>query len=286
MTLGEEDQTDQTKTGGVKGTVARVIEIIRHFADGPEEWALTDLADTLGLPFSTTHRLLRLLQLQGVVEWDPQSHHYRSGVELYRMAALLSARIPIVHMATPLLQEIVARCDESALLGLYLPAQRQMIVAAKIDGSNPVRYVEESNIPRTIAWGATGRAILAYLPKEELDRVLSREERSPATQKALNPDEAHQELAEIRQRGYAFSRGQRTAEAVGIAAPFFGANGTVLGDICLTIPAFRFRSGSETELAALLISKARQLSDLLGAAGSAKNNHNRDSKRDNQQREK
>lgn len=268
----EKALTEQEKTGGAKGTVARVIEIIRHFADGPEEWALTDLADALGLPFSTTHRLLQLLQLQGVVEWDSRSHHYRSGVELYRIAALLSARIPIVRMATPLLQEIVAQCDESALLGLYLPAQRQMIVAAKIDGSNPVRYVEESNIPRTIAWGATGRAILAYLPEDELVDVLAREERSPATQKTLEPDEVRHELAEIRRRGYAFSRGQRTAEAVGIAAPFFGANGAVRGDLCLTIPAFRFRTGSETELAAFLLAKARHLSDLLGAVDSAKHN--------------
>ncbi len=273
MASEEKEKAARSQPGETRGTVARTMEIIRYFADGPDEWALTDLADALELPFSTTHRLLQLLQAQGMVEQDPRSHHYRPGLELYRIAALLSARIPVVRMATPLLREIVAQCDESALLGLYLPVQRQMIVAAKIDGSNPVRYVEESNIPRTIARGATGRAILAYLAESELEQVLAQEERISAHLPALDPAEVRQELAQIRQRGYAFSRGQRTAEAVGIAAPFFGANGAILGDLCLTIPAFRFQPSSQEELAALLVTSAKQLSALLGSASSNKKTH-------------
>ena len=56
---------EQQKSGELRGTVARVVQIVRHLAEGPEDWALADLADALGLPRSTTHRLLQLLQSQG-----------------------------------------------------------------------------------------------------------------------------------------------------------------------------------------------------------------------------
>src|SRR5258708_13366832 len=147
---------EQQKTSELRGTVARTIQIIRHLAEGPEDWALADLADTLGLPRSTMHRLLQLLQSQGVVEADPQSHRYRPGLELYRMASLLSTRMPIVRLVTPLLQEITAQCDETALLGLYLPDRRQMIFPPKVDSRHPVRYVLEMNVPLSPCWGATG----------------------------------------------------------------------------------------------------------------------------------
>jgi hypothetical protein len=45
-----------------------------------------------------------------------------------------------------------------------------------------------------------------------------------------------------------------------------GSNGTVPGDLCVTIPAFRFQPGSEREIAESLIAKAAELSSLLGAS--------------------
>jgi DNA-binding IclR family transcriptional regulator len=136
------------------------------------------------------------------------------------MASLLSTRMPIVRLATPLLQEITAQCDETALLGLYLPDRRQMIFAAKVDSRHPVRYVLEMNVPLSPCWGATGRGILAYLPESEIDQILSPEERSLVTGEVINADAVRRELAEIRQRGYAFTHGQRIPGAVGIAVPY------------------------------------------------------------------
>ena len=264
---------EQQKSGELRGTVARVVQIVRHLAEGPEDWALADLADALGLPRSTTHRLLQLLQSQGIVESDPQSHRYRPGLELYRMASLLATRMPIVQMATPLLQEIVAQCDETALLGLYLPNRRQMIFATKVDSRQPVRYVLEMNVPQSICWGATGRGILAYLPEAEIEQILSSEESSPTTGEAIDAGEMKRSLAEIRQRGYAFTHGQRIPGAVGIAVPFFGTHDQVIGDLCLTIPEFRFHADSEGELVELLSSQASRLSQTLGS--SRRSNHNR-----------
>lgn len=255
---------EQQKSGETRGTVARVIEILRHLAEGPEDWALADLAAALELPRSTMHRLLQLLQTQGIVEADPQSHHYRPGLELYRMASLLATHMPIVRIATPLLQEITARCDETALLGLYLPQRRQMIFAAKVDSRHPVRYILEMNVPRSVCWGATGRGIMAYLPQTEIEQLLVSEQVSPATGELLNADGVRRELAEIRRRGYAFTRGQHIPGSVGVAVPIFDAHNLVIGDLCLTIPDFRFHPGSEIELARLLASSAARLSQMLG----------------------
>ena len=59
-----------------RGTVTRVLDVLRSFGDGPAEWALGDLAKSLDLPSSTVHRLLMLLAAEGFVEVDERAHRY------------------------------------------------------------------------------------------------------------------------------------------------------------------------------------------------------------------
>jgi DNA-binding IclR family transcriptional regulator len=60
-------------------------------------------------------------------------------------------------------------------------------------------------------------------------------------------------LREIRDRGYAITRGQRIPGAVGLAAPIFGPNGDVLGDIATSIPEQYFDKASERRIARLVL---------------------------------
>jgi DNA-binding IclR family transcriptional regulator len=246
------------------GTVARVVSLLRALAEGPPTQSIADLAEALSLPRSTVHRLLNLLKSLEIVSADPQTRQYGPGVELYRLASILASRIPLIELAMPLMREVADRCQETVLLGSYLPARRRMIFAEKVDAGGSMRYVIEMNTPVTLCCGASGTGILAFLPKEEVDLVLGEAVVSPPDGVPIEVSLLQAQLAEARQRGFAFSRSQRISGAVGIAAPIFDARSQVVGDLCLTIPEFRFDPNSVDSLAQLLLDAATKLSHLLG----------------------
>lgn len=247
------------------GTVQRVVEIIRFFAERGES-TLKDLSTALVLAPSTCHRLLDLLGREGLIEQDPVRRRYRVGGEFYRMAALVHARHDIRAQALPFLREIVATCNETCVLNLYLPAEGKMFFAEKVDSAEMLRYQLPMQVPLSVMWGASGRSILAYLDAAEIDRIHAAEGAAPASgekrpgRRALDAD-----LAMIRERGYAVTHGQKIAGAVGIAAPVFGAHHKVIGSFGVTAPEARLSRRDEVRIGDLVRRTADRFSLSLGA---------------------
>jgi DNA-binding IclR family transcriptional regulator len=249
------------------GTVARAVLLLaRVAAEGTT--TIKSLSQALSLAPSTVHRLLDLLASQGMIEHDQKHRRYSIGPEFYRVSALVVTRYDLVTLALPILREVVAEADESCVLGLYWPSQRRMSFAKCADSTRPLRYRVQLNTPLPIVWGASGRSILAHLPEEEVAHVLAEETASPGKGEALpSPEALTRELAEIRARGYAISRGQKIAGAVGISAPVFGASGKVIGSLSITIPEIRFVEEQATKLGQLIRNRAGELSTRLGYLG-------------------
>lgn len=253
--------------GASDGTAVRLVGVLRHLAEADGEVTVKGLADALDLPPSTAHRMLGQLARTGMVEADGARHRYRPGVEYYRLAALVAGRMDLAEIARPIMDAVVAECGETCVLGLYLPNERRMMFVARADSAHPLRYPLALHRPLSVAWGASGRAILAFLPAEEIDAVLTLREASPATGAALpRPSEMHRLLAHIHARGVAVSHGEKIPGAVGIAAPVMRAGGQAIGSLSVTIPALRFQPDSEAGLVELVRGQAAALSRALGAA--------------------
>jgi IclR family acetate operon transcriptional repressor len=267
----ERKSQDNTKKprrfANARGTVVRVLDVLRSFGDGPAEWSLGDLAKTLLLPASTVHRLLTLLAAEGFVDIDERAHRYRIGPELYRVSAVIAAKMPIVSLAMPILHEIARQSDETTVLSLYYPKQLQKAFVAQVESTRPMRYVIELNIRHSLAWGASAHAILAQLPDETVERALSQREPSPATEMQIDRKKLYAELKRIRQEGYARSVGERVPTAIGLAVPIFGADGKVKGSLSVTYPDSRLDERLNRKLVDLLHAGAKKLSSALGYQG-------------------
>src|ERR1700736_6253819 len=70
------------------GSVARTFAVLRHLASADGNGLrLKDIADAVGLPPPTTHRLLTSLMAEGMVERPPGTKLYRLGLDLFALAA-------------------------------------------------------------------------------------------------------------------------------------------------------------------------------------------------------
>ena len=247
------------------GTVSRVAEFLRYLAEHEDAVTISAVARDLSLPPSTVHRLLHLLVDEGFVEHDPGFQTYRIGSELYRVCGLVSARGILPRLAEPFINELVAETNESSLLCMYLPVDRAITVVASGSVPNTLTYPIEKYSTLPIVWGATGRAILAYLAQSEIRSIYDAAAPSPTTGATLpRYDKFLAEMRKIKSRGYAKTSGQKVVGAVGLAAPVFGPAGNPVASLCLTIPEFRFNPAREATLGSILVEKADALSHANG----------------------
>jgi DNA-binding IclR family transcriptional regulator len=249
------------------GTVARVVQLLACLAEADGAVSIKFLCQTLKLPASTVHRLLGLLADEGMVERSADRPIYAPGLELVRIASLLASKVRLLDVAKPFMRTVVRDCDETCCLLQYLPDRRKVMALHAEFSSHPLRYRIELYQPHSILWGATGRAVLAFLPPAEIDAAIQDGDPSPATGERL-PSLAtiHADLAEIRDRGYAITQGQKIEGAVGIGAPIFNSERRVIGSFCMTIPETRFNKKTQTRLSQILMSRAGELSRALGYA--------------------
>ncbi len=255
-------------TGSDTGTVHRVLRILSSFSE-QERWALSELARSLNLPRASAHRLLRLCMSQGYVDQDSEGL-YTPGLELYRLAGKLAADMPINRLAEPIVEQLCNATQETALMALLLPGELRMFFSHIASPKHPMRYAIEANRSYSLAWGASGRAILALLTAEEIDTVIRRAEPSPLDGRPLDEQELRASLATIRRQGWALTNGQRSAGAFGVAVPIYGANGKVCADVTLTIPDFRFSTHDLGGLLELLRNAAAEITRRLGVGKSVR----------------
>ncbi|MEO8387993.1 IclR family transcriptional regulator [Polaromonas sp.] len=253
------------KVAADTGTVARVAMLLRLIAERQGAFTLTDIANASNLPAPTVHRLLDLLAQQGLVAHEKSQRSYCVGTELYRISSLVRVNVPLVQLVRPVLADAAREADESCYFALYLPAQPAVMYESRVDSSHSLDYRIQFNHPMSLLWGSSGRAILAHVPADRLQAALDNE-RNFSPGGAL-PDviQLHEELRLIRERGYAFSHGQRIPGAVGILAPVFDENQRIFGALGFTIPAQRFQEEKLELLAQSAMSHANQLSRALGS---------------------
>lgn len=251
------------------GTVARAVRVIAAVADLDEPGTIARLSEATGLPASTVHRLLALLVADSIVEHDAASHTYRVGPELYRIAARTVATVGLEDVVQPILQQLADDFGETVLLGRYSPAAPSLAFIARADGNHLLQYRIELHKPGSVVWGASGKAVAAFLEPADALRALESERAKPAGGRSSEGHDAPlaaefvEQLALVRERGYASSEGEKLPQARGLAVPIFGPRG-VEGSLTLTYPRDRRPIGDIDSIIEQLQSGSARIARALG----------------------
>jgi DNA-binding IclR family transcriptional regulator len=251
-----------------KGIVARLVAVLGAFADGEPALAISQLSERLGLPPSSVHRLLeQLIELEMI---ERANHRrYRIGPEFFRIGVRVESKFRIVEMARPLMQKLSDQIDETCVLSVLIRSKRERLRVAKLDSARqPLKFRLQMLERHSLVWGAAGRAILAYMTSDDIERAFADAPQTSTTGVALPSfTRLTKELEQIRLDGYAFARGEfLSTETVGIAAPLFGPGQNVIGDLSIIIPNFRFSDEMLIPISTRLLEITKQLSAMLGAS--------------------
>ena len=243
------------------GTVARTLAVLTVMAEAGGSVGVTDVATALGLPMSTSHRLLDLLRSEGFVERDAAQRRYRLGLRFLRVANLVTQNTSFADLCQPALERITARTGETALYCEYLSDRHMAAYAAKSDSTHSLGYRIKLFEPAPVECGASGLAILSFLPPPIRASVCAAPRSSPLHGKRPSSSALANQIETTRRKGFALSNGDKLPDAIGIAVPVRLSDERPIGSLALTIPESRFVRSKLKTYVALLSDEARLLSN-------------------------
>ena len=200
-------------------SVDRAAALLKAVAKSPTALSVVELAAQCGLNRSTAWRLLATLDSQGLVERDPVTQRYSIGYAIFQIAAA-GDHDALVRRANPALQELAN--DTGETVNLAVAKRFHLVYVHQVEAP---QIMSPNWLGRPIALHATssGKAFLAWLPKEER-RVLLQDklERFTATT-VTDRRRLEQEFEEVRREGYSMCVGE-------LEETLYGASAAVLNE--------------------------------------------------------
>lgn len=247
--------------------VGKALAVLIALADEPDgPWSVRGLARELDTSPATVHRIFTSFESRHMLTRD-EVGGYVPGPQLFRVCRSLQDGYSPIRLARPHIEALAEESGEAVLLGAYEPARREMMFVDVVRAAHPLHYDVGLHRWIPVHSGATGIAILAHLPEAERRAIYAAGLPRLTTATLVTVDDLEAECARVREQGHAHSVAQRLAGAVAVAAPVLDSDGTVFGDVSVTIPEQRFEPAREEPLARSVRAAAARVTDELTRAG-------------------
>ena len=198
-------------------SIIRATDILISLGDGLCK--VTDIANRCKLSNSSVHRLLKTLEVSGLVTEDPVNHHYYLGHLIAKFVS--NPRITHHNLIMLAIEEMKHLWDISEeTVGLDIQIGTQRIHLQEIPSKHDLRVTEEGRLRSSGCAGAQEKVLLSQFGDNELRLILKHIDLVPLTDKTITDKEIlMEELKGVREQGYAISYGERVIGALGIAVP-------------------------------------------------------------------
>lgn len=243
-------------------SIYKALDILESISNGRKDAGVQELSVKLGLPSSTTHRILSTLETRGYVKQNSENK-YSLGLKLLDLQLSLSKDLDLPNLAHPVMQEIVEQTREST--NLAVRENLESIHILRLESPEVLRAnVQGYRLP--IHSSATGKVLLAFAPEAVLNSL---PEQFPAfTEKTITSKEKLiQHLESIRNQGYGVDDEEGFEKVRSIALPIYNHEEQVIAALSIVGPSDRFTFDRIPMSYNLLKSATAEISRKLGYRG-------------------
>lgn len=237
--------------------VERAILVLDSLAQGGE-LGTNEIARRTEINASTVSRLLATLAGRRLVEHVPETGRYRLGLRCFELGNAVLARLDLRAVARPQLEALATETGETATLSA--PGEQDAITVDFVQSESSVQSVARVGRPSIGHATAAGKVLLAFgaieLPRPPFEAFTART--------ITDGHALEREVARVRDRGYAEAVGEREEELNAIAAPVFGARGSLVAIVGVQGPASRFDRAAMRQALPALRARAGAISNALG----------------------
>ena len=244
-------RADEEGAEGGMQVITRAAAILSALAEPEGGRSLAQLAAQTDLPKTTVHRICTALEQVGYVHSDAQTGHRELGPSLLRLAVI--GRRDLRAVLEPLIERLSVDLNETVDLAV-LDGGRVLFVAQHPAPQRALMAIARVGAQFPAYSMASGKVLLAQLPREELLRRLPRRLEPtlvghPRTREALL-----RELEQARATGLGYEREELRHGICAVAVAITDADGRS-ASIAVPMPTARFEESKERVAAVLLALK-------------------------------
>lgn len=252
-------------TGSDSRTLHRGLDVLEWLARHGRPAPLATIAEDLAAPKPTVHRLLAALQSRGYVAQDVDTGHYAAGIRCFELGSLWAQNLDLRAIAGPHLRDLNARTGETVHLAVYEGGD--VVYVDKLESRHPIVAQSHVGHRAPASCVATGRALLAFMPANEIERVVTAPLERYTSRTLTEPEELRELLDTVRTTGHAVNVGGYREGVCGVAAPIRDHTGRVVASVGCCVPQPRFED-TFPALRDATVAAAAGISGALGWLGS------------------
>ncbi|HFD16732.1 MAG TPA: winged helix-turn-helix transcriptional regulator [Rhodospirillales bacterium] len=244
-------------------SLQRAIRILEVLAESAYGMSLGEMAEILGLPPSTLHRLLTTLEAARFVRFDAAEGLWQIGVQAFIVGSAFVRARDLVRTARPHMRRLMEASGETA--NIYVEEEGEAVCIGQVECRQMMRAIARPGGRVRMHCSGAGKALLAWRSDEELAAILRRHGLPRATEHTIDrPARLREELARIRARGFAVDDEEHAIGLRCVAAPVFDEQGYAIAALSISGPRARIDDARLAELGALVARAAEAVTAAYG----------------------
>lgn len=231
----------QTAKNPVKSdiTLLSILEVIESRGSA----GVTEIARELDISKTAVHKHLSTLEEQEYVV--SEDGEYRLGLRFLQLGERSREEFDVYRHGNKHVGELATETGE--LVNMMVKEHDQVVCIYREQGAESIPFDTSSGVREPMHCTAAGKAILAYLDEESLERVIRQKGLEQVTENTNTDANAlREELATVRERGLAFDYEEWSKGVHCVAAPI-RHDGTVIGSISVSGPKSRMTEARMTD---------------------------------------
>jgi DNA-binding IclR family transcriptional regulator len=222
----ERPKADGDLVSWMAGTqlLARAVSLLLYLREREEAVTVGELAGALEVPVNTVYRLVRTLELGGLVDRS-QRPYVSLGLRLMDLGQAKQREVAreLAPVALPALEALTAATGETALL--VMPTGARAICILAVESSRAIRLSYQPGRVFPLYAGASGKVMLPWLSAQLVETAIAQGDGQVlASGRQLTAVDLRAEMRSIRVAGYCVTHGDLDTGASAVAAPVFGRN--------------------------------------------------------------
>lgn len=264
---GRGKRVGKLATGGEQvRSLVRALALLNRIAEAPGDgFTLTELAKQVGLPASTTHRLLTTLEQERYLRFDQEERLWSVGVQAFMTGSAFTKSRRLGTLSRPHMRFLMESSGET--VNLAVEDDGEAVYLAQVECRQMMRAFARPGSRAPLHASAVGKAILSAMSDRAFSRILHQRGMPRLTPKTITtPAALRAEIEQARAAGYAVDDEEHAVGLRCIAAPIFDETGEAVAAISASGPMARIVEDRITPLGTLVLETARRISSEMGAS--------------------
>jgi IclR family transcriptional regulator, KDG regulon repressor len=252
--------SEQRSETGVR-SVQLALDVLEAVAFSGEELGVTQLAERLKVTKGSVHRHLLTLVERGYLVQNMSTARYGIGSKS-RLLARMAPETDLVRIAEGPMRELRDSFGHTVVLSEMSP--RGALVLKTLQGTSAIEIGVRPGSELSFHSSAQGKIMLAFSPRPQQERVLSRELERFTPNTINDPKRLDEEIASALRVGYAAAPEEAMLGLNTIAAPIFDHGDACVGAIAVVGSIQFLPAKPDAKITSALKSAAQRISRALG----------------------